>query len=324
MLVSINSVTKEYNIRVSKSRGFPGRTEKKKVTAVKSLSFNVDENVSLALIGPNGAGKTTTVKLLTGLLTPNEGSISIGGYDVQKNMKKLSYYIGTLFGHRTQLIPNVSIYDSLKLLGAIYDIEKKTLDKRISDLIELVGIEDVVHKKSRKLSLGQRMKCELVASMLHSPKLLLLDEPTIGLDIIAKSKFRNTIKDVIKNTSTSVIISSHDVMDISSICSHSIVLRKGEKIFDGKISELTHLSSTRQNMICEYASIPEFKNLRLPGNAIIKDREENRITIEYNPEEISMGNLFQGLIHFGNIISVREQESDLETVLQKLYQGESK
>ena len=206
--------------------------------AVDDISFKVNKGERIAFVGPNGAGKSTTIKMLTGILHPSEGAIKVAGLDPIKDRKKVAYKIGCLFGQKSSLWMHLTAFDSYKLFGAIYDLDEDTTLKRINHLVEMFEIEDLIYMPVRKLSLGQRMICEIVGVLLHEPEIIFLDEPTIGLDIVVKEKVRQLIKDINEKSGVTVFLTSHDVSDIEKLCDRVIIIDKGKIVIDESIKNL--------------------------------------------------------------------------------------
>jgi len=241
--ISLEGLSKEFYFSERKP-GLSGAlkalvsSEKKKISAVDGISFDVERGEMLAFIGPNGAGKSTTIKMLTGILTPSGGSAVVAGFDPWKQRQKLAFKIGTVFGQKSQLWLHLPAMDSFELMGKIYELPKAKFEKRRDELIERMDAGDFVNQPVRKLSLGQRMKCELIASLLHNPEVLFLDEPTIGLDLIAKRKFREEIKRLNREEGVTIFLTSHDVSDIESLCKRIMIINHGRVIYDNDVSEL--------------------------------------------------------------------------------------
>ncbi len=206
--------------------------------AVDDISFKVNKGERIAFVGPNGAGKSTTIKMLTGILHPTEGTIKVAGLDPIKDRKKVAYKIGCLFGQKSSLWMHLTALDSYKLFGAIYDLDEDTTLKRINHLVEMFDIEELIHMPVRKLSLGQRMICEIVGVLLHEPEIIFLDEPTIGLDIVVKEKVRQLIKDINEKSGVTVFLTSHDVSDIEKLCDRVVIIDRGRIVIDESIKNL--------------------------------------------------------------------------------------
>jgi ABC-2 type transport system ATP-binding protein len=243
MIIQVKNLSKTFRTQV-KEGGVWGsfkaifKRRYKYVHAVENVSFKINKGESVAFIGPNGAGKSTTIKMLTGILYPTSGDMSVVGFNPPKDRVKLSFKLGSIFGQKTQLWYHLPARDSFNLFRSIFEIDKKVFDKRLNDLIKNFNIEEFIDVPVRRLSLGQRMKCELVSSLLHDPDVLLLDEPTIGLDIIAKRQLRETIKKLNKEKGKTIILTSHDLEDIENVCDRVIIINHGRILFDDSIDKL--------------------------------------------------------------------------------------
>lgn len=214
--------------------------QRKDVRAVDGITFSVDRGEVLAFIGPNGAGKSTTIKLVTGILYPTAGSIRVLGFDPHRQRKALARRIGTVFGQRSQLWYHLPPLDTMLLLADIYDLERRKARSRIDFLVEAFGIGDYLRTPVRKLSLGERVRCEIAASLLHSPEVLFLDEPTIGLDVIVKASIRDLIRRMNEEERTTIFLTSHDAGDIEKICRRAIVINHGRIVWDGTIKDMKY------------------------------------------------------------------------------------
>lgn len=208
------------------------------VPAIQDLSFSIQPGERVAFIGPNGAGKSTTIKMLTGILYPSSGQIEVLGLVPWKQRKALGYQIGTVFGQRSQLWYHLPSADTFDLLARIYELGKGTYQKQLKALIEVFEIAPFLHKPVRQLSLGERMRCEMVASLLHQPKILFLDEPTIGLDVNAKLNMRHLLNRLGKEQGTTLFLTSHDTADIEQVCKRVLILDKGTLVRDSSLKEL--------------------------------------------------------------------------------------
>jgi len=230
------------------------RPEYQNVEAVTGITFSVEPGERLAFIGPNGAGKSTTIKMLTGILHPTSGSMSVLGLDPMRERRKLSYRIGTVFGQKSQLWFHLPPSDSFELLGAIYDIDKQTLKKRVDDLAERFELGDLMKIPVRKMSLGQRMRCEVAASLLHEPDVLFLDEPTIGLDVLVKQQIRERVLEMNREKGVTVFLTSHDAGDIEKLCKRTIVIDHGKIVLDQPVKELKHRYFKRKIVAVRFAA----------------------------------------------------------------------
>ena len=241
-------LTKTFEVKV-KEKGLKGsiksifKPEFKKIEAVKGINFEVDEGEMIAFIGPNGAGKSTTIKMLTAILYPTSGSIEVLGIDPTKNRTQLAYEIGTVFGQKEQLWMHLTPYDNFRFFGAIYDIKDDEVENRIQELKQMFELEEFIDTPVRNLSLGQRIRCEIAASLIHKPKVLFLDEPTIGLDPVVKGNVRSLIKKMNKEYNMTIFLTSHDVSDIERLCKRVIIINNGQLVFDDSICKLKSLSN---------------------------------------------------------------------------------
>jgi len=244
--IKIEHLCKSFALRKTKP-GFIGSlkglfsAETSEFIAIDDLSFCVNRAEAVAFIGPNGAGKSTTIKMLTGILYPTSGKVEVLGLVPWEKRKELGYKIGTVFGQRTQLWTHLPPIDTFDLLSKIYEIEKNVYLRRRGELVDLFEIGHLMDKPVRSFSLGERMRCEIVASLLHDPAILFLDEPTIGLDINAKIKIRSLLKSLKKEKGTTLFLTSHDTTDIEQVCDRVIILDKGHAILDTSLNELKKL-----------------------------------------------------------------------------------
>ncbi len=216
------------------------KPEKEIVTAVDDISFTVPEGEAVAFIGPNGAGKSTTIKMLTGILYPTSGNMTVAGLHPYKNRRELAFRIGTLFGQRSQLVPNLPVRDSFELFGAIYELSPATVRRRQKELIGLFDLAEFVDRPVRKLSLGQRMRAEIAVALIHKPEIIFLDEPTIGLDIVAKKSLREVLGRINREEGVTLFLTSHDVGDIEALCTRTMVVNHGRIVVDESTDALKH------------------------------------------------------------------------------------
>ena len=254
--IKVQDLSKSFRVR-QKEKGMRGsikaiispRTEE--IKAVDGISFEVDEGEMLAFIGPNGAGKSTTIKMLTGILYPDGGSVEVMGLDPTKKRKRLAYQIGTVFGQKEQLWTHLTPYDNFRFFGAIYDIPDKVTEERIGELGELFELDAFINTPVRNLSLGQRIRCEIAASLIHRPKVLFLDEPTIGLDPVVKETVRSLIRQMNRELHTTIFLTSHDVGDIEKLCKRVIIVNDGRIVLDDSMEHLKYGDMPLEDIIVE-------------------------------------------------------------------------
>ncbi|MBI2356609.1 ABC transporter ATP-binding protein [Candidatus Dojkabacteria bacterium] len=241
--IKVNNLRKEFQI-YRKEAGLKGtikglfKREYSTVRAVNNVSFTIERGEFVGFIGPNGAGKTTTLKCLSGLLYPTSGNVSVLGYEPWERRREFLKRISLVMGQKNQLWWDLPAMDSFLMNKDIYEIDEDTFYKKVDDLIDLLGVGDVVNIPIRKLSLGQRMKCELLSSLLHSPQILFLDEPTIGLDVVMQKKLRTFFKDFNRRFETTVMLTSHYMDDVKELCKRVIIIDDGVIMYDGSISNL--------------------------------------------------------------------------------------
>lgn len=233
--VEVDNLRKVYEVH--KRRGLFAR-EKSEVVSVDNVSFSVPEGQALAFVGPNGAGKSTTIRMLTGILTPTSGSARVLGFDPWRDRSRMAFHIGAVFGQRSQLWYHLPAGDTFDLLARIYNIDPREYKKRRDELVERFDLGALIDVPVRKLSLGQRMRAEVAASLLHKPKLLMLDEPTIGLDINARHQLRELIREWNRRDGLTVFLTSHDTGDIESVAERVIIINHGRIVLDDTVAEL--------------------------------------------------------------------------------------
>lgn len=232
--IHLNHVSKHFSFKTHKGvKGFFNPT-KKQVVAVDDVSFTIRKGEAVAFIGPNGAGKSTTIKMLSGILQPTSGEIKVLGLTPLTQRRELAMKIGTVFGQRSQLVYNLPLTESFGLTAAMYRVPPAEAQKRIAELVEQFDLQSFIEQPVRKLSLGQRMRAEVANALIHNPEIIFLDEPTIGLDIVAKRALREVIKNINKQRGTTVFLTSHDVGDIEEVCARTMIVNHGNIMLEQK------------------------------------------------------------------------------------------
>ncbi|HOV27285.1 MAG TPA: ATP-binding cassette domain-containing protein [Pseudobacteroides sp.] len=288
----------------------------KLVEAVKGISFSIDKGELVGFLGPNGAGKSTTLKVLTGILFPTSGKVDILGYTPWKDRKKYVARIGAVFGQKSQLLWDIPPLDAFNLNKAIYSIPDSNFNKKLNYMVELLGVENLVKKPTRLLSLGERMKCEFIMAMLHSPEIVFLDEPTIGLDVIAKEKIREFILEMNKQGVT-FILTTHDLGDIEQLAKRVIVINHGEMIFDNTIDALkSHLGTKKLVSITTQAPIPP---LEIPGVLVKNKLSDYNAELELDVNIMELNQFIDYINKNSTINDMTLQELPIEEVIKKLY-----
>ena len=312
MIIKVENLEKVF-IKTIKQGYF--KKVKKEYKAVNNISFNVDEGEIIAFVGPNGAGKSTTIKMLSGILHPTHGDITVAGLNPIKDRKKLAYKIGCMFGQKSSLWMHLPALDTYKLYGSMYDIPDEELNKRIEEIIELFSLQEIINIPVRKLSLGQRMICEIGLIMLHKPQILFLDEPTIGLDIVVKEKVRKAILDIHKKTNTTIFLTSHDLGDIERICKRIIIIDKGQIIKDESIEELKKEYLSEKIITIFYEENIENEQIDFE----ILEKSDNKVIFKVDTNKISMDQILKKFMKYGNIIDLEAIPVSLEEVIYDIY-----
>jgi ABC-2 type transport system ATP-binding protein len=289
-----------------------------KIEAVRGISFDMAEGEVLGFIGPNGAGKSTTIKILTGILQPTSGEAKVLGYTPWDQRQKLAFHIGTVFGQRPQLWYHLPAIDTFYLFGKIYEMEDRLLRQRISFLSEAFEIQDLLETPVRKLSLGQRMRCEVAASFLHKPRLLMLDEPSIGLDVVAKQRIRDTVRRMNELEGVGVLLTSHDAGDLEALCRNVIVINHGQLVYQDKVSNLKRRYLTSKLVEVRYAEeVPAGFNLA--GTEILKVGHYG-VKLRFNTRETPVESVLSRLAAAGSLVDVTISDPTLEEVIRAIYQ----
>jgi ABC-2 type transport system ATP-binding protein len=323
-IIEVKNLCKNYKYSVKdENKGFLYNlfnSNEKVVKAVNDISFEVEEGETIAFIGPNGAGKSTTIKMLTGILFPTSGEVSVMGINPQKQRKELAYKIGTVFGQKEQLWIHLTPYDNFKFFGAIYDIPEEVVERRIEDYKNIFELDAFMNTPVRGLSLGQRMICEIVASLIHEPEILFLDEPTIGLDPVVKEKIRVFIKRLNKEKKTTIFLTSHDVGDIEKLCKRVIIVNDGEIVLDDTMENLKYHYLNKK--IVEAKMNTKINLEDVDGITILKDKDYN-LKLEVDLTKKSISDAIK-LLDPDKIIDINISNTPLETIISSIYQGTRK
>lgn len=288
------------------------------VEAIRGISFEMEDGELLGLIGPNGAGKSTTIKILTGILYPTAGQASVLGLTPWKDRQKLAYQIGSVFGQRPQLWYHLPAIDTFHLFGKIYELDDRVVRQRIAMLSEAFEIKDLLETPVRKLSLGQRMRCEVAASLLHKPRLLLLDEPSIGLDVVAKQRIRDTVKLMNQQEGVGVLLTSHDAGDIEALCRHVIIINHGQIVYRDKVSNLKRRYLTNKLVEVRYAQEVN-PNFHIEGVETLKTGRYG-VKLRFDTRLTPVEGVISRLAEAGSLVDVTISDPSLEEVIRRIYQ----
>jgi len=293
------------------------------VRAVDGISFHVKKGEMVGYIGENGAGKSTTIKMLTGILKPTSGYIQVNGMDPHKQREAFVRTIGVVFGQRSQLWWDIAVQESFRLLKKVYKVSDEQYQSHMHEVIEILEIEDLLNRPVRKLSLGQRMRCELAAALIHNPPLLFLDEPTIGLDVLVKLKIREFLKELNARYGTTVLLTTHDLSDIEALCQRVVMLDEGKIIYDGELQELRENWGGGKSAAIEFAHRMEIEQLNvLTGHLPIRWEQENPLKFKaiFESNEMTVSELLACVAPHVEVKDFRIEEVSTEEIVQKIYQ----
>ncbi len=320
--IQVDNLCKTFSTK-RKAAGLSGslralvRPEFRTVEALRGISFEMEPGELLGFIGPNGAGKSTTIKILTGILYPSSGEARVLGFVPWQQRGQLAYQIGTVFGQRPQLWYHLPAIDTFYLFGKIYDLDDKAIHDRIAFLTEAFEITDLLETPVRKLSLGQRMRCEVAASLLHRPRLLLLDEPSIGLDVVAKQHIRDMIKRMSEMEGVGVLLTSHDAGDIEALCKRVIIVNHGQIVYQDKVSTLKRRYLTSKTVSVRYAdAVPA--DFHIPGTETLKTGQYGA-KLHFDTRQTRVESVIAQLAQAGSIADITISDPPLEDVIRTIY-----
>ena len=319
-MITLDKINKTF--RVAKRQAGFGRAvkalfsrEHEIIHALNDVSFTIRDGEMVGYIGPNGAGKSTTIKIMCGILTPDSGACSIDGRTPWRERVAHVREIGVVFGQRSQLWWDVPIIDSFELIRDIYKVDEKAFRENLDELTGLLDLQELLKTPTRTLSLGQRMRCEIAASLLHGPKILFLDEPTIGLDAVSKIAVRQFIKKLNNERSTTVILTTHDMQDIEALTERILLIGKGRILLDGSLAELKKRSSERKTLIIEYnGAIPAISE-----GMTVSESKEGRLVIVLDPAELSVSEAIARLASQTELTDVSVSGASAEEMVASLY-----
>lgn len=279
MIIEVKNLKKVFRVKKSTNMlrdiFYP---KHKIVTAVEGITISIEKGESVAVLGPNGAGKTTTMKMLSGLIYPTSGEIKVLGYFPFDRKREFLKRIGLVMGNKTGLEWDLTPFQNFELIRKIYAISQDQYGKRLRELTTLLSVTDLLDTQVRKLSLGERMKMELIASILHNPEVLFLDEPTIGLDILSKQKVREFLRQIQKKSEITLLLTSHDMADVEKVCDRVVVINKGKKVYDDALPVLLSKYSQKRYVELYFKNIPEKEELKYLGKEI--ERGESSVVLE--------------------------------------------
>ena len=323
-LIEVKNICKNYHV-VQKEKGLRQavkglvKRETTVIPAVQNLNFGIKKGEIVGFIGPNGAGKSTTIKMMSGILTPTSGQILIGGKNVTTHRKEVVQNIGVVFGQRSQLNWDLRLGESFELLRHIYRIPQDNFTRTLDTMDEILGIKELLDKPVRQMSLGQIVKGDLTASMLHSPEVLFLDEPTIGLDISSKYALRKFVKEINEKNKTTVILTTHDLGDIQQLCSRLIIINHGQLVEDGNLEEIIDAIAPYKTLAVEFydENIPEHEKCQ------IIFQEGNMAKYRFFKKEITAARLIEEIGSMHSIRDVSIEEAGIDDIIKIAYEGKA-
>ncbi len=320
-MIEVQNLTKQFKIRTNKNV-FTGLFDPKyqTVTAVKDVSFDVSEGESLAFLGPNGAGKTTTTKMLTGLIFPTAGEVKVLGYTPQQRKKDFLMQIGLVMGNKAGLAWDLTGEQSFDFIRRIYKVDPENFKTTLVKLCELLDVTKHLGKQIRKLSLGERMKMELIGAILHNPKVLFLDEPTIGLDITSKKNIRKFLREIQRESNITLILTSHDMDDIEHVCDRVVVINKGAKVYDGQLPQLMSEYNTKKFIKVYFDVKPA--DLSLFNYASVEKQEADTITFEVDRGLVPR--LISDAVNQFSVLDIDIISVPLEEIIEDIFSRSSK
>lgn len=330
-MIEVNHVSKEF-VSPKKYPGLKGAikglfsNEKVTKVAVDDISFKINDGEIVGYIGSNGAGKSTTIKMMTGILNPTKGECLVNGVNPSKKRMDNAKNIGVVFGQRTQLWWDLPLSESFTILKEIYDVSDEEYKERMLFLNEVLGLAEFFDRPVRTLSLGQRMRADLGASLIHNPKVLYLDEPTIGLDLVVKDKIRDAIKEINERYNTTVILTTHDIGDIEELCSRIIIIDQGKKIYDGTLDKLKRTYGTRKKVSMAVKHIDRIESIDwsvITGKAdsvvLEKDDEGKKVTLNFDNNDIEVSDIIHAAMEVTMVKDIEIIETELADIVKEIY-----
>ncbi|MET8896375.1 ABC transporter ATP-binding protein [Streptomyces albogriseolus] len=311
--IALDRVEKVFDVR--RRRGLL-RRERHQVRAVDSISFTVARGEMVGYIGPNGAGKSTTIKMLTGILTPSGGRLRVAGIDPSRERTRLAHRIGVVFGQRTTLWWDLPLIDSYKLMHRMYRIPDGRYRENLARLVELLDLGDLLEVPVRQLSLGQRMRGDIAAALLHDPEVLYLDEPTIGLDVVSRTRVREFLRQVNAERSTTVLLTTHDLQDIEQVCSRVMVIDHGRLVYDGALAGLHEVGESERTLMVDLER--ECPPVEVPAPARVVRVDGPRQWVAFPASESAAG-LVARIAERYPLVDLSVREPDIEAVIAKMY-----
>ncbi len=313
--IELEDVRKRFVVRAKKGRL---RRERRVVDAVDGITLEVAEGELLGYLGPNGAGKSTTIKMLTGILVPSSGSVRVAGLDPARRRIELTRKIGVVFGQRVQLWWDLPLRDSFDLLRHVYKVPRARYEENLARFTELLELEPFLGTPVRQLSLGQRVRGDLSAALLHDPEVVFLDEPTIGLDVVAKQRVRDFLVELNRERGVTVVLTTHDLGDIERLCSRLVVIDHGRVIWDGAIEELKRRHGRERTLVVDLEE--PAPPLVVPG-ALVTRVEGPRQWLSFRGDEVTAAELTAAVAAQAPLVDLAIEETEIEEIVRRIYEA---
>jgi len=331
LAINVQKLTKQFKVQRNRE-GVKGalqdlfRRQYNPITAVDEISFQIKPGEICGYIGENGAGKSTTIKMLTGILVPTSGVISVNGFVPYKDRERFVRGIGVVFGQRSQLWWDIGVIESFQLLRKVYRVGEKDFRIRLDELVDRLQLSDLLNRPVRKLSLGQRMRCELAASLLHNPAIVFLDEPTIGLDIVVKTEIRQFLGDLNRRFGTTILLTTHDLQDIEALCSRVIMLDAGKIIYDGGLTELKSNWAKGKEVIVQFTEsfdLDKLQQLSAGQDVVWSRQNEFTVRVWVATEKANLSEVLSRIVGVMPIADIKIIETSTEDIVREIYKSGS-
>jgi ABC-2 type transport system ATP-binding protein len=315
-MIAVEGLEKRFVVRARRGRL---RRERRVVEAVRGVTFSVGSGELVGYVGPNGAGKSTTIKMLTGILVPSAGRVRVAGLEPSRQRIELARRIGAMFGHRIQLWWDLPLLDSFELLRHIYKVPAERYHQNLATFREVLELDAFLHMPVRQLSLGQRIRGELVASMLHDPDVLFLDEPTIGLDVVAKERVREFLTTMNRDRGVTIMLTTHDLNDIERLCRRMLIIDHGRVIYDGDLEALRARYGEERTLVVDLREPAE--PLQVPGATVMRV-DGPRQWLRFRREDVSAAQLVAAVAARASLVDLAIEEPEIEDIVRRIYRGE--
>lgn len=321
-IITVDNLQKQFKVRQHHRGRWAGMKnlitrEHQIIEAVNRVSFDVDAGELVGYLGPNGAGKSTTIKMLTGLLVPTSGDIQVNGYVPWRDRQTYVSRIGAVFGQRTTLWWDLPVIESLELLQFMYRVPPKQFRRTLDDFNDLLELSPFLNSPVRSLSLGQRMRADICAALLHRPDLLFLDEPTIGLDVVAKERIRQFIRHVNRDWGTTILLTTHDLADVQKLCDRVMIIDQGRLLYNGDLNALQARFGGKRELVVDFAE--RYDSVDVEGAEVL-ERQNGHVTYQFEQKEISASDLIGRVSARYRIQDLAVREPDIETTVRRIYE----